>query len=136
MLMISLILYIYIRYGIDEMNKKDYYEREMSSYINDLKFYSDLDKYAFDKCLIHINKFYYYQYNNKFDKMKKHYSLTMEYLNRLPYRIENNINREQYLRSLIFYIESLMINNLYKKAHEQDIYYNNIRTNDNYMIKV
>lgn len=131
---IALLLIVYFINRKNYVVYNDYYDDYIGRFINDLSNYKTLDEYSYNKVLFHINKFFYYMYNKKFKKMEKHYQMTMEYINRIPQRIENNIGRERYLRLIIFEIEKTLIQYLYKVAHEQNLYYNNIRTNDIYLI--
>tara|TARA_Y100000816_G_C25923905_1_gene481792 strand:- start:183 stop:401 length:219 start_codon:yes stop_codon:yes gene_type:complete len=66
-------------------------------------------------------------FSNEFEKMQKHYELTMEYLKRLRFRIENDIERENAFDSVCERIEIKLIQYLYLIANDENIRYNNLK---------
>ncbi len=117
--------YVYIKF-IKQKNNI-YYNNDIKDDISILYNYKHLHEYTFNKCIHHINRFYFYMFSNEFEKMQKHYELTMEYLKRLRFRIENDIERENAFDSVCERIEIKLIQYLYLIANDENIRYNNLK---------
>ena len=130
-----LFVFILFSFFYRKYYKKDtniYYNSSILPYLEILKNYKSVDEHAYKKTMFHVNRFYFYHFENNFEKCEKHYNYIMDYLNRIKFRLENDIDRDKALHKLIQNIETVLIQHIYLVSSRLDKYYNNIRTQPEY----
>ena len=105
---------------ITTLNKND----DLKKYMNIIDEFSSVDVYNYSRFNINIKLFFNsyiasHHYNAKPNvllRLKRLKSKTMKYLNRIPFRIENDLKRSQRLYSAIYNINNILETYTHKSA--------------------
>ena len=135
-ILLLFIILIIIMYLMDEYRKpkKNFYDESINKYIEVLSYYKKVDEYAYKKSTHHINRFYMYFFEENLGKMKKHFEKVKEYINRIPFRLENNLDRHKILQKTIENIYLLLIQRIYLVSNKQQKFFNDIKTTHNLLL--
>ena len=72
-----------------------------------------------------------YYFEENLEKMKKHFDNVNEYINRIPFRLENDLGRHKALQQTISNIYLILVQRLYLISNKQQKYFNDIKTTSN-----
>lgn len=112
---------------VSTLNKNDDLKKHMSI----IDEFSSIDPYNYSKFQMNIKLFFnsYIQshhYNAKPNilvRLKRLKSKTMKYLNRIPFRLENDLKRSQRLYNAIYNINNILENYTHKSAEMLNEFY-------------
>lgn len=101
---------------------------EIDFLINDLTSFKNIDEHAYNKTIYHINKFYFYNSEKKHLKMKKHFDKYILYINRISFRLEQDLQRENKLKQIQDDIYLILVQHLHNVYTINNMYFNDIKT--------
>jgi len=105
---------------------------DLFKYLRELQDFKKYDEYNYNKFNINIQIFFSIylkihdiNVNKKtFIKLKKYKSKCMKYLNRIPFRIENDLILSQKLYNIIYNINRILESFLFNSSVKLNVFYN------------